>query len=140
MDKTSTSLPEAQDLSVGCGLSVRLLITRKARLTLDKTLDQREAKVRSQQLAGEEGNMRVSLTASLTLVHCEHQKMLSRSLCTGSTTRSIHNTPAFLWPCSLLHTGNEAGYKFIFPLGPLYVGVIDYTSSLQVFQLHKMFK
>lgn len=45
---------ETQDLLAGWGLRVRLFITSKARLTLDKTLDQWELKARGQQPSGDE--------------------------------------------------------------------------------------
>lgn len=136
---SSTSLKGLGPLSgMGGGLTVGPLLTlRDARFTLDKTLDQRKLKVRG--VLGKR-TVRRSLPLLPQLVHCEHQKIPSLSLFTWSPRRSKYNTPSFFDPVPFPILGIKLNPTYIFPLDPPNVGMTDYTGSLQVFHLHKMYK
>ena len=84
--------------------------------------------------------MRVSSLPPLTLVHCEHQKfpLLHHSHGPRRGAHLILLPSCNPIPVPIL--GVKLHRTFIFPKGSSNVGVIDYKSSLQIFQLHKMYQ
>lgn len=100
------------------------------RSTVDKTLGQRELKVSGWPTTGEAQYEVLFLyilfctsSASLTLAHCEHQRIPHLLYSYGwSTSRSMYNPPAFLSFHFLPHNGNEARSNISFSHGPTRCG------------------
>lgn len=119
-DPSSISSQKHMPSEWGGGQEQNYWSQNEARFPLDKTLNQRELKVkaRGRQLTGKENTMRVSSTLSLTHVHWEHQKIPFPSLFTWSIRRNMSNSPAFLWSHCLPYTGNEARSNISFSHEP----------------------
>lgn len=138
-EATSSQMPRTSEWGEGQGSDCH----KNDGSTVDKTIGQRELKVRGWPAAGEAQYEVLFLyilfyvsSASLTLAHCQHQRIPHLHYSHGwSTSRSMYNPPAFLWFHFLPHNGNEARSNISFSHGPTRCG----SDSFGI-QLHKMYK